>query len=56
MAKAKTKKIIFTVSPGKYGLAYFVGDHAELDADLADVLIDEGFAILEKTPKAPKED
>jgi hypothetical protein len=56
MAKSKTRKIIFTLSPGKYGLAYFVGDHAELPTELANVLVDEGFAIAETTPEAPAKD
>jgi hypothetical protein len=49
MAKATTKKILFVLSPGKYNLAYFVGDEAEIDSKLADVLLEEGFAIPAKT-------
>ena len=54
---AVTKTVEFIFSPtGAYGLAYSVGEVAELPANQADELIDAGFAIVyeekSETPEA----
>lgn len=52
-----TKTVEFIFSPtGAYGLAYSIGEVAELPANQADELIDAGFAIVyeekSETPEA----
>ena len=42
-----TVKIQFTFAPiGAYGLSYFIGDIAEIDADLAKVIVANGHGII----------
>lgn len=55
--KEATKTVEFIFSPtGAYGLAYSIGEVAELPANQADELIDAGFAIVyeekSETPEA----
>lgn len=46
----------FTVSPvGPYGLGYFAGDVAEIDALLAEVIVENGHAEYCEAPTAPEE-
>jgi len=52
MANKKTVKLLFVQSPGKYNLAYFKGDKAAIEADLATILIEDGLAILDEAQAA----
>lgn len=51
-----TKKIKFTKSPtGAFKLAYSINDVAELNDELADVLIESKFAVVaDDAPAKPK--
>jgi hypothetical protein len=58
MSKKKANglvEVVFTQSPGKYDLAYFKGDTAEVEAELAAVLIEDGLAILKDAEAATEE-
>jgi hypothetical protein len=58
MAKKKENglvEVVFTHSPGKYDLAYFKGDTAEIEAELAALLIEDGLAILKDAEAATEE-
>jgi hypothetical protein len=56
MSKKKTTKLLFVQSPGKYDLAYFKGDKAAIDSELAAILIEDGLAILDEAPAAPADE
>ena len=61
MSKKKTVKLLFVQSPGKYNLAYFKGDKAVIEQELAEILIEDGLAILDAAPadkadEAPEDD
>lgn len=55
--ETKTKLIEFTASPtGRYGLAYFKGDKADLPVNQANELIEAGYAKPFKSDKGDESD
>jgi hypothetical protein len=54
--KKETAALLFVQSPGKYNLAYFKGDKAEIELELALILIEDGLAILDEAPAAPADE